>query len=81
VDQEAKMDDSIENLNDNEIPEVPPAVVAAGIVAAAVALGIIGWMLFRSRRPRPLMERLQGAIPGRVRELPTELQARIRRAK
>ena len=75
------MDDSIENLNDNEIPEVPPAVVAAGIVAAAVALGIIGWMLFRSRRPRPLMERLQGAIPGRVRELPTELQARIRRAK
>jgi len=75
------MDDSIENLNDNEIPEVPPAVVAAGIVAAAVALGVIGWMLFRSRRPRPLMERLQGAIPGRVRELPTELQARIRRAK
>jgi len=63
-----------------ELPEVPPAVVAAGVVAAVVGLGIIGWMVFRRRR-RTIVQRLQDAIPGPVRDFPTELQARVRRAK
>ena len=69
------------SLDDVREMELPPAVVAAGVVAAAVGLGIIGWMLFRSRRRRTIVQRLQDAIPGSVRDLPTELQARVRRAK
>jgi len=71
---------SLDEVKEMELPEVPPAVVAAGVVAAVVGLGIIGWMVFRRRR-RTIVQRLQDAIPGPVRDLPTELQARVRRAK
>jgi hypothetical protein len=71
---------SLDDVKDMELPEVPPAVVAAGVVAAVVSLGIIGWMVFRRRR-RTIVQRLQDAIPGPVRDLPTELQTRIKRAK
>ena len=67
-------------LVERELPEVPPAVIAAGVVAAVVGMGIVGWLLFRSRR-QTLVQRLQDAIPERVRDFPTGLQARIRRAK
>ena len=66
---------------EREMPEVPPAVIAAGVVAAVVGMGIVGWLLFRSRRRQTLVKRLQEAIPERVRAFPTGLQARIRRAK
>jgi hypothetical protein len=72
---------SLDDVKDMDMPEVPPAVVAAGVVAAVVGLGIIGWMVFRSRRRRTIVQRLQDAIPGPVRDLPTELQTRIKRAK
>ncbi len=72
---------SLDDVRDMEMPDVPPAVVAAGVVAAVVGLGIIGWMLFRGRRRRTIVQRLQDAIPGPVRDLPTEVQARVRRAK
>jgi hypothetical protein len=72
---------SLDDVRDLEMPEIPPAVVAAGVVAAVVAVGVIGWMVFRSRRRRPLIQRLQEAIPGPVRDLPTGLQSRVRRAK
>jgi hypothetical protein len=72
---------SFDDVKDMEMPEVPPAVIAAGVAAAVVGLGIIGWMLFRSRRRRTIVQRLQDAIPGPVRDLPTELQSRVRRAK
>lgn len=68
-------------LVERDMPEVPPAVIAAGVVAAVVGMGIVGWLLFRSRRRQTLVKRLQDAIPGPVRDLPTGLQARIRRAK
>jgi hypothetical protein len=72
---------SLDEVKGMEMPEVPTAVVAAGVVAAVVGLGIIGWMLLRSRRRPTVVQRLQDAIPGPVRDLPTELQARVRRAK
>ena len=67
---------SLDDVKDMDMPEV-----AAGVVAAVVGLGIIGWMVFRSRRRRTIVQRLQEAIPGPVRDLPTELQTRIKRAK
>lgn len=72
---------SLDDVRDIELPEVPPAVIAAGVVAAVVGLGIVGWLVFRSRRGRTIAQRLQDAIPGPVRDLPTGLQARVRRAK
>jgi hypothetical protein len=78
---EDDMESSLDDVKDGEAPEVPPAVVAAGVVAAVVGLGIIGWMLFRGRRRRTVVQRLQDAIPSRVRNLPIELQTRVRRAK
>jgi hypothetical protein len=72
---------SFDDVKEMDMPEVPPAVIAAGVVAAVVGLGIIGWMLFRRRRRPTIVERLTEAIPGPVRDLPTELQSRVRRAK
>jgi hypothetical protein len=48
---------------------VPPAVVAAGVGAAIVGLGLIGWLIYRSRRRRNLIEQLQATLPGRVSDL------------
>ena len=72
---------SLDDAREGEMPEVPPAVIAAGVVAAVVAVGIIGWLVFRSGQRRPLIQRLQDVIPGSVRGLPTGLQSRIRRVK
>ena len=55
---------------------VPPAVIAAGVGAAIVGLGLLGWLLYRSRRRRTLMQQLQASLPDRVRDL-HELQASL----
>ncbi|HET9781047.1 MAG TPA: hypothetical protein VFR33_04640 [Candidatus Dormibacteraeota bacterium] len=72
---------SLDDVRNMEMPEVPPAVIAAGVVAAVVAVGVIGWLVFRNRQRRTLIQRLQDAIPGSVRGLPAEVQSRVRRAK
>jgi hypothetical protein len=61
----------IEMARDEEMEarRVPPAVIAAGVGAAVVGLGLIGWMIYRSRRRRTLVEQLQAALPSRVGEL------------
>lgn len=48
---------------------VPPAVVAAGVGAAIVGLGLIGWLIYRNRRRRNLIQQLQAALPSRVSDL------------
>lgn len=69
------------DASEMDILRVPSAVVAAGVVAAVVGVGVLGWLLFRSRRRLTLVRRLQDAIPANVREFPNELGARIRRAR
>lgn len=64
-----------------DIRKVPqPAFVTAGIVTAVVAVGIVGWMVYRSRRRRTLVQRLQSAVPDSVRDFPQEVRAQMRRA-
>jgi hypothetical protein len=58
-----------EDTDEVEARRVPTAVVAAGIGVALVGIGLIGWMLYRSRRRRTLLEQLQSALPERVSEL------------
>ncbi|HYU62198.1 MAG TPA: hypothetical protein VEN12_00320 [Verrucomicrobiae bacterium] len=68
-----------------EIPEMdvrqmpPAAFVVGALMVSAMAVGV-GWMLYRSRKRRPIVERLQGAIPGGVKDLPGEIRDQIRRA-
>lgn len=73
---------SIGEVKDLEMPEVPPAaIVAAGLVAAVMAFGVLGWILYRRRRGRTIGQRLQDTVPDSVRELPRGLRDRFRRVR
>jgi hypothetical protein len=74
------IDRSLEDIKDFDLSDIPPgAFVAAGVVAGLVAVGIVGWMVYRSRR-RTLVQRLQDALPDSVRELPQGVRSHVRRA-
>lgn len=61
---------SREDLDDDMYARrVPPGVIAAGVGVALVGLGLIGWMVYRSRRRRTLVQQIQAALPDRLREL------------
>ena len=62
---------TIELAHEDEMEprRVPPAVVAAGVGAAIVGLGLIGWLIYRSRRRRTLIQQLQAGLPSRVSDL------------
>lgn len=72
---------SFAEMKEMDVSKLPPAaLVAAGFTTGVIAVGLIGWMVYRSRRRRTLVQRLQGAIPDSVRELPREMGAHVRRA-
>lgn len=63
----------------NPMNQVPRRVlVMTGLAAAVCAVGLCGWMIYRSRRPHTLMERLRDAIPDPVKELPGEARHRAK---
>lgn len=53
--------------------------IAAGVVLASLAVGA-GVLLYRRRRRKPLVSRLQGSLPGAIRDLPDELRTLARKA-
>jgi hypothetical protein len=59
-----------DDLEEMEARRVPPVAVMAGAVAALVGLGVLGWMIYRSRQRRNLIRQIQDAIPDYVRDLP-----------
>ena len=72
---------SFPEMKEVAVSKLPPAAfVAAGFATAVIAVGAIGWMLYRSGRHRTLVERLQGALPASVRELPPGVRAQVKRA-
>jgi hypothetical protein len=72
---------SFAEMKEMDVPKVPPAALAAaGFAAAIVAVGVVGWMVYRSRRRRTLVQRLQGALPDSVRDLPQGIRAQVTRA-
>jgi hypothetical protein len=65
---------SLDDVRDFDVRRVPPgAYVAAGMVGL-LALGVVGWMIYRRSRRRTLVQRLQEALPDTVRELPTRVK-------
>lgn len=69
-----RIEKSMDDFKDLDVRRVPPAgYVAAGMVGL-IGLGVVGWMIYRSRRRRTLVQRLQEALPDKVRELPTRVK-------
>ena len=68
------IDRSLSDVKDFDVRRVPPgAFLAAGMVGV-LAFGVVGWMIYRSRRRQTLVQRLQEALPDKVRELPTRVR-------
>jgi hypothetical protein len=53
--------------------------IAGALAMLALAVGV-GLVVYRQRRRRTLAERLQGALPDQVRELPGGIRVRLKRA-
>jgi len=72
-----------------DMRKMPPGIVAAGLVAAIVGVGLLGWLVYRNRRHNDGSGGV-GSLPGRLRDamdampegitrLPRRARARIRR--
>ena len=78
--------DELEESGDGDLRSVdtrgvPPAgYVAAGLVGL-LAIGVVGWMIYRRRRQKPLVRLLQDALPNRVRDLPAGVRAGVARVR
>lgn len=74
-----KIKGSLDDMPALHVSNVPrQAYVAAGIVMVAAAVGV-GWMVYRSRRRRSLVDRLQGALPDSVKDLPRGLRTQVKK--
>jgi len=56
------------------------SLVAAGLVIGAVGIGV-AWMIYRNRRRRNLVQRLQDALPEGVRDLPAGVRIQVKRVR
>ena len=63
---------------DSRRPLRPAGMFLAGVTVAALAVGV-AWIIYRQRRQRSLVQRLQDALPEKVRELPTEVRHQVKR--
>lgn len=71
------MERSSDDMEDLDVRRVPPgAFIAAGMVGV-LAVGVVGWMIYRSRGRRTLVQRLRDALPDKIRVLPK----RVRKAR
>lgn len=68
---------SMDELKDLDVRRVPPAAYVAAGMVGLLGLGVVGWMIYRSRRRQSLVQRLQDALPDKVRQLPM----RVRKAR
>lgn len=69
---------SLDEMPKVSVTEVPrPVLMATGLAVFVAAVGI-GWMIYRTRQKRSLMQRLQDAIPNSVRDLPTGIREKAK---
>lgn len=72
---ERSLDDMQEQIGSEDISRA--GTVVAGVMVAALAVGV-GWMLYKRRRRRSLIARLQATIPDAIKDLPEEVRARVK---
>ena len=53
--------------------------IAAGLVLASLAVGV-GVLVYSRRRHKPFIARLQGSLPGSLRDLPGDVRDLARKA-
>lgn len=70
---------SLEDVQ-KQIPDRVPreVIVASGIAAVVMAVGV-GWMIYRNRRRRSLVQRLRDALPESLSDLPDDLKAKAKK--
>src|SRR5712691_8468454 len=74
----------IDEVRETAESRVPSVAIMAGVVAALVGLGGLGWMIYRRRQRQNLIQQIRQAIPDyiripdHVRDLPGELRSRVK---
>lgn len=65
----AMASDEIDEMDEMEPRRVPTAVIAAGVGAAVVGLGLLGWLIYRKRRRHNVIQDLRTNLPVRASDL------------
>lgn len=69
-----RIERSMDEIKDLDVKRLPPAAYVAAGMVGLLGLGVVGWMIYRSRRRQSLIQRLQEALPDKVRQLPTRVK-------
>lgn len=69
-----RIERSMDEIKDLDFKRLPPAAYVAAGMVGLLGLGVVGWMIYRSRRRQSLVQRLQEALPDKVRQLPTRVK-------
>ena len=64
-----------------DVRQMPSAGVMLGVGMAIVGLGVLGWMIYRSRRRQTFVKQLTDALPTSIDELRDELGSRLQRVR
>lgn len=70
---------SLEDMQKQVPDRVPREVILAGGLAAIVMAVGVGWMIYRNRRRRTLVQKLRDALPESLSDLPDDLKARAKK--
>jgi hypothetical protein len=65
----------------DESRQMPSAGVMFGVGMAIIGLGVLGWMIYRSRQRRTLVQQLTSAIPVSIDDLREGLGERWKRVR
>lgn len=69
------------DAEEEDTRQMPSAGVMLGVGMAIVGLGVLGWMIYRSRRRQTFMKQLTDALPVSIDELRDELGSRLQRVR
>ena len=75
------MDEVEAELAPDDTRQMPSAGVMFGVGMAVIGLGVLGWMIYRSRRRRTLIQQLTDALPVSIDDLREGLGERWKRAR
>lgn len=69
-----RIERTMDEMKDLDVKRLPPAAYVAAGMVGLLGLGVVGWMIYRSRRRQSLVQRLQDALPDKVRQLPNRVK-------
>ena len=75
------MDEAEADLATTEGRQMPSAGLMFGVGMAIIGLGVLGWMIYRSRRRQTVIQQLRAAMPVSIEELREGLGERWKRVR